>query len=535
MSEATRKRNSHRSTNPVDAAPRLTPNRNLADSPRRRARLKEVEKLVQEEKLANSGITVPETQTTTPTVRITSETVPEVSPEAADLFTKWLHENGFRDFASFQDMTRQAESERHRHSQGEKPVIASRERPPTIRPKTSERLRIVDSPVTMPAAKESPATDSARISVSDVTDSGVSAKPVLSHAPVTTASHSSTPLRTTPTTRLEVSRRRKTRRAQKSYSSRYSRRQSQNLALPRPLSKTRKVPILLTLGVLLFLIVATTIPVLWYQTRVAISNPEQVQIEVLGAVGAQPVLTLSGPLPLEQASTELLHRGEGNRVEDGKTIALRITVFSGTDGKLLSASGDESVLVGKLSPEMLGTEIYHTVRHATEGSRYILKHPVKTKGTSHMEIGVIDVIRTSLQGPMTVSASETGGVTVTEVEGAPTPQITQEFSGDFQVDSLIEGRGAPVSAGQSVLVKYREYSYSEPPALLKDHWKEPVKLKLDDSLQMGVIRGIIDQKIGSRLLVQVPPAQGAGSRATILIVDVLASWDPSHPKPADSL
>jgi len=103
--------------------------------------------------------------------------------------------------------------------------------------------------------------------------------------------------------------------------------------------------------------------------------------------------------------------------------------------------------------------------------------------------------------------------------------ILSDFSGDFRSYPLITGSGATVAPGQTVLVKYQEFSYSNPPAVLKDHWAEPVKLKLDDKVQQGVARGIVDRKIGSRMLLEVPPAEGSGNQATILVVDILAAWD----------
>ena len=193
-------------------------------------------------------------------------------------------------------------------------------------------------------------------------------------------------------------------------------------------------------------------------------------------------------------------------------------------GKLQSTSGDESVLVGPLSAKVFGTELYNAVRGATEGSRYLLKQPVEQQGTSTMEIGVIDIIPTTLNAQMEALPPD-AGLSVSEDQGQVHLEIVSDFSGDFRSYPLITGSGATVAPGQTVLVKYQEFSYSNPPALLKDHWSEPVKLKLDDKVQQGVARGIVDRKIGSRMLLEVPPAEGSGNQATILVVDILAAWD----------
>ncbi|MDD7541799.1 MAG: hypothetical protein SPK50_05910 [Mobiluncus porci] len=551
MNENPTRRNSHRAAGPVDDVPRPRPRRDLADSPRRRA------KLAAQKLDAESGLAAAESGGASGEF---ASQLSGVSPGAADLFTKWLHENGFTDFESFQKMTRAAEQERTQQATEQPRRLTRREKrhgvgslPPRVRssPEPSRAGSGAPNPIASqptprtelapprPVRVASPRVEKEAVGNNALASELVTNKPVADEQiptnPVavepaekeTTSSKSSDQLPSTaalkhaPTTRLTVGRRRAAKLRDKP-------------RLPKPLSKTRKVPILLTLGILAFLAIAALVLVLWFQTRVVANDPQRSHIEVLGAVGAQPVLSLSEPLPLDKASTQILLKGTGKKVTVGRTVALRITVFSGLDGKLLSAGGDDSVLVGKLSPEVLGSEVYNTVQNATEGSRYLLKQPVKDKGTSRMEIGVIDVIPTELSGTMQPLPPESG-IGISEENEVLTPSVSGEFTGDFRVDTLLDGKGATVSVGQTVLVRYLEYSFSNPPALLKDHWEEPVKLRLDGTLQSGVMRAIIDQKIGSRIVVQVPPAQGAGNQATILMIDVLAAWDPSKPKPAATL
>ncbi|WP_229770097.1 hypothetical protein [Mobiluncus porci] len=541
MNENPTRRNSHRAAGPVDDVPRPRPHRDLADSPRRRA------KLAAQKLDAGSGLTAAGSGEASGE---TASQLSGVSPGAADLFTKWLHENGFNDFESFQKMTRAAEQERtqpvteqprrltrreKRHGAGSLPPRAQTSPEPSRTETASlSPLEAQPTPPTEVAPPRPVRVEASRMEKAAVENEAVATEPT-AEKPVSTEaakkngtlpktsdpSTSAAALKHAPTTRLTVGRRRAAKLRDKP-------------RLPKPLSKTRKVPILLTLGILAFLAIAALVLVLWFQTRVVANDPQRSHIEVLGAVGAQPVLSLSEPLPLDKASTQILLKGTGKKVTVGRTVALRITVFSGLDGKLLSAGGDDSVLVGKLSPEVLGSEVYNTVQNATEGSRYLLKQPVKDKGTSRMEIGVIDVIPTELSGTMQSLPPESG-IGISEENEVLTPSVSGEFTGDFRVDTLLDGKGATVSVGQTVLVRYLEYSFSNPPALLKDHWEEPVKLRLDGTLQSGVMRAITDQKIGSRIVVQVPPAQGAGNQATILMIDVLAAWDPSKPKPAATL
>lgn len=547
MSEETPRRSSHRAAGPVDAGTYVRREVDPNLSPRRRARM---QAQAAEQQSAPAA--------------------PPMTDGAKDLLTSWLKANGFEDLESFQEMTRRAESQLRqtpppgdtptpsRALSAENPVSqslepANLEVPSSLPPRPSTLPRRA----TRSAVRQGVQTPAAASRQLDFTSRPVPAGPdvvlpvaspdapaapslAVADTPAQIAAPLEAPVRDSvlnlpPEVVPTVSLRREDvqnlagaeSKKPKTHSPRRAAKLRRAASLPRtpkPLAKTKVVPIALTLGILLALSVALLLLIMWYRSAVAVSDPAKSKIEVLGAIGAQPVLTLSEPIPLEKSSTELLIKGRGQQIKDDSIVALRVTVFSGMTGKLQSTSGDESVLVGPLSAKVFGTELYNAVRGATEGSRYLLKQPVEQQGTSTMEIGVIDIIPTSLDSQMAALPPD-AGLSVSEDQGQVRLAILSDFSGDFRSYPLITGSGATVGPGQTVLVKYQEFSYSNPPALLKDHWSEPVKLKLDDKVQQGVARGIVDRKIGSRMLLEVPPAEGSGNQATILVVDILAAWN----------
>lgn len=547
MSEETPRRSSHRAAGPVDAGTYVRREVDPNLSPRRRARM---QAQAAEQQSAPAA--------------------PPMTDGAKDLLTSWLKANGFEDLESFQEMTRRAESQlRQTPPPGDTPAPspALSAEIPVSRSLDPANLEVPSSlpprPSTLPrratrsAVRQGVQTPAAASRQLDLTSRPVPAGPdvalpvvspeapavpslAVADTPAQVAALPEAPVRDSvlnlpPEVVPTVSLRREDvqnlavaeSKKPKTHSPRRAAKLRRAASLPRtpkPLAKTKVVPIALTLGILLALSVALLLLIMWYRSAVAVSDPAKSKIEVLGAIGAQPVLTLSEPIPLEKSSTELLIKGRGQQIKDDSIVALRVTVFSGMTGKLQSTSGDESVLVGPLSAKVFGTELYNAVRGATEGSRYLLKQPVEQQGTSTMEIGVIDIIPTSLNSPMAALPPD-AGLSVSEDQGQVRLAILSDFSGDFRFYPLITGSGATVAPGQTVLVKYQEFSYSNPPALLKDHWSEPVKLKLDDKVQQGVARGIVDRKIGSRMLLEVPPAEGSGNQATILVVDILAAWD----------
>lgn len=544
MSEETPRRSSHRAAGPVDGGTYVRREVDPNLSPRRRAKM-----------LAQA------------VEKQSAPAAPPITEGAKDLLSSWLIANGFEDLESFQEMTRKAESQlRPTPPSSTTPSLTrSAELPknasdaatnlatpssqpvrPAVLPRRATRSATRLTTQTPTAPSQPDYTTRSAPGVPDVAlpNTSMAAPEALSLSTTDAPAQVSAPpqapapdsaLNLPPEMVPTVSLRREDvqnvavtePKKPKTHSPRRAAKLRLAASLPRrpkPLAKTKVVPVALTLGILLALSVALVLLIMWYRSAVAVSDPAKSKIEVLGALGAQPVLTLSEPIPLEKSSTERLIKGDGQKIQDGSIVALRVTVFSGMTGKLQSTSGDESVLVGPLSAKVFGTELYNAVRGATEGSRYLLKQPVEQQGTSTMEIGVIDIIPTTLNAQMEALPPD-AGLTVSEDQGQVCLAIVSDFSGDFRSYPLITGSGATVAPGQTVLVKYQEFSYSNPPAVLKDHWSEPVKLKLDDKVQQGVARGIVDRKIGSRMLLEVPPAEGSGNQATILVVDILAAWD----------
>lgn len=518
----TPRRRSHRASGPVDAAPTPKSSVDIAASPRRRARLRQqaAEQAAEYASQQAANLALPPQQTPAQPASI-SPTIPQTpaSENSQDLFSQWLHDNGFDDLREFQRLT-------NKHDFASENV-PSQERQETENPAApaafAARYQSEDAPTAVPAASDAAfaSTPSAPADTEPSRQTQPSGQAEAFDDSLTRPSPSLEPVGVEPgiTTSGSIP-------SVKQFSPRRAAKREHLLHmphLPEPLAKSPRVPLLLTLGVFVLILVALSAVILWYRANLVNPDADKHKIEVLGAIGAQPVLSLSSPISLTESSSEILIRGKGQPLSPGDTAALRITVFSGRDGKLLSSKNEDAVLFGKLSASVFGSELYETVKGAREGTRFIIKHPVERAGNSAMEIGVVDVIPTRLQGAMTPPPADFG-LQIQDVNGEPVPQIVGDFGGDLRSHVLFAGTGATVGVGQTALVRYREYSFSNPPALLNDHWGEPVKLKLNDKIQQGVSRGLVDQKVGSRVLLVVPPAEGSGSKATILVIDILASW-----------
>ena len=528
-------RRSHRAVGPVDT-PVTSAARDVKDSPRRLARQAQEEARRREAALREA--------TQRKDVQKDTE-VPGANPDRADstkeggdLFTKWLQANGFSDLQNFQNRLKEAEEEHLRQTRphglpqvslpNPRRVAPTEAAPQPQNPQKPQKPQASQPKLSQPPKGFHTAAPQAcdQSAHRATTPRAASAAPMQAATPSPATPTTPPTPATTETPALEA--------AKPPTKRPLRRRRKEKPVAPKPLEKSLRVPILLTSAVLALLAIVLVLAVIWYRAQVTTQDEDTAQIQVLGAIGAQPVLTISAPLPLEDASSELLIKGNGRQVEPGDIAALRVTVFSGYDGDLVTTDAGTSIITGEVSDQVLGSELYNLIKGGTEGSRYLLKHPVTTsQGASRMEIGVVDLIPSVLQGQMQDLPAESHlGISVGE-SGLPTPVINGNFDGNFRADTLIAGKGAAVETGQTVLVRYAEYSYSNPAVLLKDHWSQPVKLKMDSTVQPGVARGIVDQKVGSRVVLQIPPADGSGDQPTILVVDILAAWD--NPKVVEEL
>jgi peptidylprolyl isomerase len=115
----------------------------------------------------------------------------------------------------------------------------------------------------------------------------------------------------------------------------------------------------------------------------------------------------------------------------------------------------------------------------------------------------------------TTSAASLDGVTVTAVAGkAPTVALAKTpFSVTSTVSKVVTpGTGAPVARGQKVQVDYLLVDGRDGKEKDTTFGKKSVSFTADPTkLLPGLVTGLVNEKIGSRVLVAIPPKDGFGT------------------------
>ena len=294
-------------------------------------------------------------------------------------------------------------------------------------------------------------------------------------------------------------------------------------------------------------------------------------VTVLGDVGAPPVVQFDTPLEVASQEITTLIAGDGPALTDGGPVVLALTSYDGHTGELLDLQTAGRARVLRLTSADVGADLHGALTGATEGSRLLVTQPVAEPAGEPAEDGtdestdapaddatdaptdegteaptdgptdaptdsatagrmlviVVDVLRTSATG-VAVEGAGVPGVSVGDGEGgAPTLAVEPGAAPPekLAVAQVLRGTGEPVRPGQEVTVQYLGLVWDSG-EVYDSTWsaeRGPQVLAVDDTFP-GLREALLDQPVGSRVLVVAPPAQAFGTQTLALVVDVLATW-----------
>lgn len=254
------------------------------------------------------------------------------------------------------------------------------------------------------------------------------------------------------------------------------------------------------------------------------------EILVSGKFGTIPVVEFAPPLPLDMTGHEELIIGTGTAVMEGDPVVLSISAFNGRDGTRLAGAAVPQVLFA--TAEDLGEALRQALQGAQHGSRILITEPYVGTGTRQTLVSVVDVLPTTAQGEDMTLAGENpdsgvgdGRVTVAVSGGVPQISLADGAApaGSLKITQLIRGEGAQIVPGQTLVVQYAAFAWSGLTPV-ESTWETgvPAVLELDTAFP-GVRAGLVDQPIGSRVLLEIPPEDGIGTDTLLMVVDILGA------------
>ena len=239
-----------------------------------------------------------------------------------------------------------------------------------------------------------------------------------------------------------------------------------------------------------------------------------------GSYGDTPKVKVDTPWAIDKTRAKVLDASNGPVISEGQSVQVNYYGVNGRTGKKF----DESFSTGQpvafsLAQVVPGFSKGLTGQH--KGSRVVIAmpgqdgyDPMGGNPQAGIEVGdtlifVVDVVDVQLAGPEGTSVQPKAGLpTVTDKDGRPEITIPEsEPPSTLQVQPLIKGKGQKVGANDTITFNYRWVRWSDGKVLEETYGSEPAVSPLSGLLP-GMVKGLTDQTVGSRVLLVIPPADG---------------------------
>ena len=279
-------------------------------------------------------------------------------------------------------------------------------------------------------------------------------------------------------------------------------------------------------------------------------------VTATGAVDLKtaPKVTLGKtPISAKDVEHKVLTTGTGKAATRADTVRLRAEIYNGTSGKLL----DDGFTAGRptLSFRLSSTDVIPGLTEglvgATKGGRIAFTIPpakgfgsngnsqLGIKGTDTLvvvaDIADIHTPLTKIDGAQSPSPA---GLPTVEFKNGPTKEPTVTVPKTTaptttQQATLVEGAGPVVQKGQTITAQYHGVLWKDG-SVFDSSWKRgtPADFPIGAGQVIpGWDKTLVGKKVGSRVLLVIPPADGygkagrppqiAGTDTLVFVVDIL--------------
>jgi len=251
-------------------------------------------------------------------------------------------------------------------------------------------------------------------------------------------------------------------------------------------------------------------------------------IKVAGDLGKEPDVTWNGKLDVSDTSTTVISKGDGAEIKDGDQVNANLWIGNGFTQKKAYSTYDAG---GQAEPVTASSDLSPVFKDAvlgqTIGSRVAVTAPASdafgSSGNPQLGIGNDDSILVIVDlmeeytppKPTDVAASKLPGVIEKKGEpvgldfkGLPKPKA----DGDLLRSVVKKGTGETVTDSMTVTANYLGQVYGAKKPFDESYSKKPVPFSLQ-SVVKGWTYGLSGVKVGSRVLLQIPPDLGYGAQA----------------------
>ncbi|USR78666.1 FKBP-type peptidyl-prolyl cis-trans isomerase [Arcanobacterium pinnipediorum] len=251
------------------------------------------------------------------------------------------------------------------------------------------------------------------------------------------------------------------------------------------------------------------------------TDSEIFEVNVEGNFGAAVTVTTTGAFTSQTQQVRDLIDGEGRIIQEHGQVLVRTTKFSATGGKWSQVDGQPGIVSGLAEKSSVG-RLANVVIGKREGSRVAIIDPQD----GDVSVMVVDILPTRVSYSAQQQSSDPLIPSVSSDEdGVPSLGTITAPIDNVRISSVITGDGAQVTQQDVVYANYvlahvdgsqmeNTFSNGNPPAYIA----------VEDVFP-GLHAGLIDQRVGSRVVISVPAAQAQGEEDVLIVLDILAISD----------
>jgi peptidylprolyl isomerase len=250
------------------------------------------------------------------------------------------------------------------------------------------------------------------------------------------------------------------------------------------------------------------------------------KLKVSDNFGSKPTIDFSSPLSSKVIETKVIKEGAGPAIVGKQYVRFDYSIVNGSTNKSLGQSTYDSA---KGEAQFLATgttvDICHGLTGVKEGSRVAILVPAGMATTSDTDqikatdsvLFVIDVHKVYLQTTSNnVRATDSGMPTVVFAPDG-TPGVTMPKTAapsELKLNTLVDGSGAPITLGDTVTLNYSGFLW-ESGDVFDSSWTngKPEQFQITEGgLIEGFVKALVGAKLGSKLVVVIPPDLGYGAQ-----------------------
>lgn len=250
-------------------------------------------------------------------------------------------------------------------------------------------------------------------------------------------------------------------------------------------------------------------------------------LTISGDFGTEPKVTWKSEMSSNDIVSTTLTTGDGQEVQDGDKVQTNIWIGNGFTQKKAFSTYDQGKPQTITLDEKLSPFFADAMKGTTIGSRIAVTAPAdKAFGpTGNPQLGIankdsvlviIDLMEMYQEPkPKDVPSSKLPGVVLEkgdpvglDFKGLPEPKA----DGELLRSIVKKGKGKTVTATMTVTANYLGQVYGAKKPFDESYSKKPVPFSLTQVVQ-GWTYGLTGVKVGSRVLLEIPPGLGYGAQA----------------------